>query len=341
MLQESHTSSSSSFPIAYKPDITMDSKANTTPYDLPDNAVWFITGCSSGIGRSLAELVLAHPTHRLVATARSPAALSDLAGAAENADRLLKVALDVTSQAAIDAAVAAALARFGRVDVLVNNAGYGIMGDAEAMAREEERRQVETNFWGPAALCKHAVRVMRDENPKAAAGGKAGGVVLNVTSIGGFVGFPMHSLYHAAKFALEGYTEGMAKEMLPDWNIHFCIIEPGGVNTGFAASVNRGGRHPAYERPDGPGRTLETMVADPRAREMWARPEAVARAMFKVVADAGSGARGRIPIRLPLGVDAYAIIKRAVADVERDLEEFKELSISTQKAAGDDMEALA
>lgn len=219
----------------------MASKPNTTPYDLPDDAVWFsrrppsrhapsslsaltltltpsspVTGCSSGIGKSLAEQVLAHPTHRLVATARKPASMSGLAG---GDDRLLKLSLDVTSQAAVDAAVAAAVARFGRIDVLINNAGFGVMGEAEAMTRDQERAQLEANFWGPVALCKHAVSVMRDENPKAkTGGGRIGGVVLNVTSMGGFVGVPLHGLYSASKFALEGYTESMAKEMLPGWN---------------------------------------------------------------------------------------------------------------------------
>ncbi|KAL8377961.1 hypothetical protein RB595_008581 [Gaeumannomyces hyphopodioides] len=313
----------------------MNSKANTTPYDLPDNAVWFITGCSSGIGLSLAELVLAHPTYRLVATARSPSALSGLAGAD---DRLLKLSLDVTSQEAIDSAVAATLARFGRIDVLVNNAGYGIRGDTEAMTREQERGQLETNFWGPAALCKHAMRVMRDENPKA--GGRVGGVVLNVTSMGGFVGFPSNTLYHAAKFALEGYTESVAKEMLPEWNIHFCIIEPGGVKTQFGANIDNGSRHQAYERPDAPGRKIEALLADLNLPEMLAKPDAVARAMLKVVVDAGSGAHGRIPIRLPLGVDAYGVVKTSLEDVGRDLEEFKELTLSTQKGPADYMDII-
>ncbi|KAL8366307.1 hypothetical protein RB595_004869 [Gaeumannomyces hyphopodioides] len=314
----------------------MENKANTTPYDLPEDAVWFVTGCSSGIGKSLAELVLAHPTHRLVATARSPSSLSGLAGSEE---KLLKLPLDVTSQEAIDAAVAATLQRFGRIDVLVNNAGYGLFGDAEAMAREQERLQLETNFWGPLALCKHAARVMRDENPKN--GGRIGGVVLNVTSFGGFVGFPGTSLYHAAKFALEGYTESFAREVLPEWNIHFCIVEPGGVDTKFTAKAALGSRHPAYAAPDAPARRIEAFMADPAVAKTWAAPEAVARAMVRVVVDAGTdGAHGRLPIRLPLGVDSYGVIRGSLDEVARDLEEFKELTLSTQDVSTRWHEAL-
>jgi len=123
--------------------------------------------------------------------------------------------LDVTSKSSIDAAVAAAVEKFGRLDVVVNNAGYTLSGDTENATDEQERQEIETLFWGPVRISKHAMRVMRDENPKT---GQQGGVVLNVTSLGGFVGWPGAAFYHAGKFALEGFTESVAKEMRPEWN---------------------------------------------------------------------------------------------------------------------------
>ena len=138
---------------------------------------------------------------------------------------ILKLALDVTAQAPVDVAITKALERFGRLDVVVNNAGYAVMGDTEAISDEVARLQIETLFWGTVRVAKHAVRVMRDENPKN--GGQVGGVILNVTSMGGFVGFPGEAYYHAGKFAVEGWTEAVAREMRDEWNSEstpFCPV---------------------------------------------------------------------------------------------------------------------
>jgi NAD(P)-dependent dehydrogenase (short-subunit alcohol dehydrogenase family) len=169
------------------------------------------------MGLSLAQKIAAHPTQRVVATARNP---SKLAPNLPEGPRVHHAALDVTSAESIKAAIDSAVAKFGRIDVVVNNAGYGLMGDTESFVMNAEdhdkaRKVVETNFWGTAQVCAHAVRVFRDVNPKS---GQIGGVVLNVTSIGGFAGFPGSAFYHASKFAVEGYTESMSKEVRADWN---------------------------------------------------------------------------------------------------------------------------
>ncbi|ELQ38844.1 retinol dehydrogenase 8 [Pyricularia oryzae Y34] len=314
----------------------MDSKANKLPYNLPDDAVWFITGCSTGIGNSLAKLLLQHPTYRVVATARKPSTLSQL-GVPGSEDRLLATALDVTSTESIDAAVAAALSRFGRIDVLVNNAGYGLFGDAEACTRETERALFETNLWGPVALSKHAVRIMREENPKT---GPIGGVIMNVSSMGGFITVPSHTFYHASKFALEGFTQGFAKEMRPEWNIHFCIAEPGGVQTEFSSNVNPGHRHPAYDAPDTPSRIIESYLANPESRKYWAKSEPTARAMIEIITGAKEGAKGRIPARVPIGINAFTAVKAEAAKISAELEEFKELSVSTQIELSEELKTL-
>lgn len=173
------------------------------------------------MGLALAQLIASHQTQRLVATARN---ITKLSGSLSTENRrVLLVALDVNSADSINAAFDSAVAEFGRIDVVVNNAGYGLMGDTESFVMntkdmDKARSIVETNFWGTAQVSAHAVRVFRDENPKS---GQIGGVVLNITSIGGFAGFPGSAFYHASKFAVEGYTESLSKEVRTDWNSKF------------------------------------------------------------------------------------------------------------------------
>ncbi|KAM0321728.1 hypothetical protein ACHAQA_009967 [Verticillium albo-atrum] len=284
----------------------------------------FVTGCSSGMGKALADIIASHPTQRLVATARSVSKLSSNFPT-ENPRVLLKD-LDVNSADSIKTAFDSAVAKFGRIDVVINNAGYGLMGDTESFVTnaedmEKARKVVETNFWGTAQVSAQAVRIFREDNSKC---GQIGGVVLNVTSIGGFTGFPGSSFYHASKFAVEGYTESLCKEMRPEWNIHFCIIEPGGTKTNFA---NDGmtwlSPHPAYTALDTPTRLLESYVKSPDMQATWAPSEHVAAAMYEVVAR-----RKAIPLRLPTGAPAWNVIKDECEEVNRALLEVKELSFS-------------
>ncbi|OTA61604.1 short-chain dehydrogenase/reductase-like protein SDR [Hypoxylon sp. EC38] len=296
-------------------------------YNLPKDAVWFITGSSSGIGLSLAQLIASHPTHRLVATARNSSKLAEILTPSE---RIHAVDLDVTSEASIDAAVNAAIAKFGRIDVLVNNAGYALQGDTESALRPDvqaqARKVVETNFWGAARLSLQAIRIFRDENPKS---GQQGGVVLNVTSLGGFAGFPGTAFYHAGKFALEGFTESISKEVRPEWNIHFCLIEPGGTSTRFASagSMDWLPPHPAYAAADSPARIIEGYITNPDIQKTWTPAEKVAAAIYQVVARSKDKS---LPIRLPLTEGAWQVIKSEIAAVNKELEEFKELSVSVE-----------
>ncbi len=187
-------------------------RSNTKLYHLPSDAVWFITGCSSGIGQALAQFI-AKSSNRLVATARNTASLSEITSTGDN---ILKLQLDVTSITSIEAALQATLEKFGRIDVLVNNAGYMLVGDTEAAGDEEARALMDTNFWGLVDVTKRVLPIMRDENPKN--GGQQGGVIANVTSMGGRVGYPASSFYHASKFAVEGWSESLAKELPTAWN---------------------------------------------------------------------------------------------------------------------------
>lgn len=166
----------------------------------------------------MAQLVTQSP-NRVVATARKASTLE----AIPSNDHVLKLELDVTSVASIDAALRATLKKFGRIDVVVNNAGYTLAGDTESAEDGESRALFDTNFWGMVDVTKKTLGIFRDENPRT---GQQGGVVVNVSSLGGWAGFPGQSFYHASKFAMEGWTESVAKELPASWNsklVCYCI----------------------------------------------------------------------------------------------------------------------
>ncbi|KAI8313649.1 putative oxidoreductase [Colletotrichum sp. SAR11_59] len=192
---------------------------NAKPYKIPSDAVWFVSGCSSGIGQSLAQLI-AKTSNRVAATARNPADLSKI----PDGDNVLKLKLDVCSKSSIESALAATITKWGRVDIVVNNAGYTLAGDAEGAGDEESRAVMDTNFWGMVDVTKRALGIMRDENPKS---GQQGGVILNISSIGGWAGFPGQAFYHASKFAMEGWTESVAKELPTAWNTIYTVVSSG------------------------------------------------------------------------------------------------------------------
>lgn len=150
--------------------------------------------------------------HRLVATARK---IDSLAYLPDDNPGVLKLALDVSFKESVDAAVALALGKFGRLDVCVNNAGYSLYGDAENCPEDMMHEVMETNFWGTVRVTQQALRIMREENPKT---GQQGGVIFNVTSMGGRIAVPGNSFYHASKWAVEGFSEAVSKEVKPDWN---------------------------------------------------------------------------------------------------------------------------
>lgn len=188
---------------------------------LPASPVWFITGCSTGFGRDLARLVLDRGW-RAVVTARGADRVADLVGGAE--DRALAIDLDVTDQAQIDAAIAAALDRFGRIDVLVNNAGYGYQATAEEGVDDEIRAQFDTNVFGLFALTRAVLPAMR-----AARGGK----IVNITSMAGMIGFPGSGYYAASKHAIEGWSDSLLAEVGP-LGIGVTCVEPGPFRTDWA-----------------------------------------------------------------------------------------------------------
>ena len=189
--------------------------------DAQSKPVWFITGCSTGFGRELAVILLKRG-YRVVVTARDKAKVDDIvAGHDKNG---LALALDVDKQDQIDAAVKATEARFGRIDVLVNNAGYGYLAAIEEGDDADVRAMFDTNFFGLAAMTRAVLPIMRAQKS---------GAVVNISSIGGFIGFPGSGYYAATKFAVEGLSEALSKEGAPH-GIKVLIVEPGPFRTDWA-----------------------------------------------------------------------------------------------------------
>jgi NAD(P)-dependent dehydrogenase (short-subunit alcohol dehydrogenase family) len=183
--------------------------------------VWFITGSSKGFGRIWAEAALERGDS-VAATARETSSLDALLET--YGDRVQALELDVTDKAAIDRAVVSAHERFGRLDVVVNNAGYGQFGAIEEVSEQEARRQIETNLFGPLWVTKAALPILREQGS---------GHILQVSSIGGVHAFPTIGLYHASKWGLEGFSQSLAYE-LEDFGVKVTIVEPGGFATDWS-----------------------------------------------------------------------------------------------------------
>lgn len=190
--------------------------------------VWLITGCSSGFGRELVKVLLAEE-QLVVATARKVSTLTF-----EESDSLLKAKLDLTSQSDIHAAFDAAIARFGRIDVLINNAGHAIAGPFETLSPKQIRAQYEANVFGTMEMTRKALQTMRQQSPP-------GGLIQQITSLVGRTSLPNVSVYASSKWAIEGFTEGVAQELKPDWNITLMCVEPGPFRTeGMGSSISYG-----------------------------------------------------------------------------------------------------
>jgi NAD(P)-dependent dehydrogenase (short-subunit alcohol dehydrogenase family) len=269
--------------------------------------VWLISGSSRGLGRALAEAVLA-AGDRLVATARDPAQLADLIE--RYGDQVRTFALDVTDPHAAGDAIAAAVDAFGRLDVLVNNAGYGNIGSIEDTSLEDIRAQIETNLFGVINLTKAAIPLMRKQRL---------GHIIQLSSVGGRVGAMGRAPYSAAKWGVEGFSEVLAKETAP-LGIKVTIIEPGGFRTEFAGSSTtiRAGR-PEYDSTVG--------VAARFQRDYnGIQPGAPAKAAAVILQVA---AMDEPPLRLLLGSDAVRIVMQAdLARIKAD-RRWRDLSIST------------
>jgi NAD(P)-dependent dehydrogenase (short-subunit alcohol dehydrogenase family) len=252
---------------------------------ISNNRTIFITGASSGIGRASA-LLFQKKGWNVIATMRSPEKETTL----NTLDRVLCTRLDVTDDASISAAVAAGSEKFTRIDVVLNNAGYGLTGPFEATTPETVRKQFDTNVFG-------SMNVIRALLPHFRA--NANGTILNVTSMGGRIALPLYSVYHATKWAMEGFSESLQYELQP-FNIRVKMIEPGAIATQFydrSLSIAKREGVTAYDTMV--ANTLERMNASGRR---GASPDAVATVIYRAATD------GSWKQRYPAAGNARAIL---------------------------------
>ncbi|KAF3887274.1 MULTISPECIES: oxidoreductase [Nostocales] len=274
----------------------------------PGTQVWFITGSSTGFGRALAEAVLASGD-TAVLTARKPQQVEDLTQ--QFPERSLAVRLDVTKPQEVAEAVKSAIATFGRIDVLVNNAGYGLVGAIEEASDDAIRQQFETNVFGGLSLTKAVLPYLRKQRT---------GHILNFSSVGGFVGFPGAGIYCSTKFALEAISEALAQEV-KHLGIKVTIVEPGAFRTDFngRSLVMSDTQLEEYQAIVGRFRQWLQEVDGKQPGD----PKKAALAIIQAVKSDNP------PLRLVLGEDAVSAINGKLDSVKAELEAWKEVSINT------------
>ena len=270
--------------------------------------IWLVTGSASGLGRSVAEAILASGD-RLVATARDPRRLEDLAK--KHGDRVRAVSLDVADEGAAAAAVREAVDVFGRLDVVVNNAGYGDIAPFEQLSPTRFKALIDTNFYGVVNVTRAALPIMRKQRS---------GCILQISSVGGRLALPGSAGYHAAKWAVGGFTEALAQEAAP-FGVRVCALEPGGMRTNWGARANKEtpALLPDYDASVG-------AVAD-ALKSVWGQetsdPTRVAQVILRLaVAD-------RLPAHLLLGSDAVQFAERAEAARAAEAARWRDISVWT------------
>jgi NAD(P)-dependent dehydrogenase (short-subunit alcohol dehydrogenase family) len=262
---------------------------------------WFITGASRGLGRSFAQAALA-AGDRVAATARDTSTLEDLV--TEHGDAVVPISLDVTDRDAAFAAIREAHRRLGGLDVVVNNAGYGVSGAIEELSEQQARAQVEVNLFGALWVTQAALPILREQGS---------GWIVQVSSIGGLAAFPLTGIYHASKWALEGFSESLRQEVA-SFGIKVLMVEPSGFRTDWAgSSMDRAEPIAAYQQIEA--------IAERRAAQrdenngsQPGNPDLAARALLETLD------RDDPPFRLLLGNIAYDV---AVDRYQSRLQEFR------------------
>src|SRR5579862_3788619 len=270
--------------------------------------VWLVTGSASGLGRNIAEAVLASGA-RLVATARDPRRLGDLVK--KYGDKVRTASLDVADETAANAAVQAAVDAFGRLDVVVNNAGYGDIAPFEQLSPDRFKALIDTNFYGVVYMTRAALPIMRMQRS---------GCILQISSVGGRLALPGSAGYHAAKWAVGGFTESLAQEVAA-FGVKVCAIEPGGMRTNWGARANKDTPDllPDYEPSVG--------AVAKALKSYWGHetsdPVKVAQVVLNLAAS------DRLPAHLLIGSDAVRFAGEAEATRAADAAHWREISLST------------
>jgi len=278
---------------------------------MTQSSVWLITGCSTGFGRELVR-VLAGRGHRVVATARNPATLEEF----KSNPQVLTAALDVTDPDQIGRAVTEAVTHFGAIDVLVNNAGYGYLSAVEEGEDDEVRAMFEVNVFGLASVTKAVLPGMR---------ARRSGAIVNISSMGGLIGFPGIGYYNATKFAVEGLSEALAKECAP-LGIKVIIVEPGPFRTDWAG---RSLKTPKTAIAD----YAETAIARRQDVEGYSgqQPGDPVRAAEAIAAAVESP---KPPLHLVLGRIAYEQVSNKLKDFGSELAAWREVALGADFPGG-------
>lgn len=268
--------------------------------------VWFITGCSTGFGRNLAEEVLSKG-EKVAVTARNPEDVKTLV--TKYPESAIAIKLDVTVKEQVVAAVKQATDHFGRIDVLVNNAGIGYFGAIEESEDEEVRRMFEINFWGLASVTKEILPVMRAQRS---------GHIVNISSVGGLVAFPGIGYYNATKFAVAGFSESLSKELAP-LGIKVTLVAPSGFRTDWAGrSANN--TKTVIEDYAATAHTNQDTIRGYSGNQPG-DPQRAAKAIVKAV-------NAEIhPSTLMLGAGALKGIRNKISDLQKDIDAWEQTSL--------------
>ncbi len=277
--------------------------------------VWFITGSSTGFGRELAEQLLGKG-YRVVATARKTETIGDLAEKYPETARAVR--LDVTNADDVRSSVETALAEYGKIDVLVNNAGYGLGGGIEEPSMEQIKTQFDTNLFGLIRMMREVLPSMRKQKS---------GHILNVSSVVGFRALPSAGYYSSTKFAVEALSEALAQEV-EHLGIRVTIVEPGGFRTDFAGRSfvqpeNRIAEYVTSERIDNISEWDGVQPGDPKK---------AIKAIIEMVENENP------PLRLPLGEDAVDAIEEKLIAVQKNIDQWRDVAVNT-KVDEDDAES--
>ena len=281
--------------------------------------VWLVTGSASGLGRNIAEAVLASGDH-LVATARDPRRLEDLVKKYGN--QIRTAPLDVADEKAAQASVQLAVDAFGRLDVVVNNAGYGDIAPFEQLSSEKFKALMDTNFYGVVNVTRAALPIMRKQKS---------GCILQISSVGGRLARPGSTGYHAAKWAVGGFTESLAQEVAP-FGVKMCALEPGGMRTNWGVRANKETPVLLSEYEPSVGAVVKALAS------YWGNeisdPAKVAQLILRL-ADTNN-----LPAHLLIGSDAVEFAGQAEATRSAEAKRWREVSVSTDFNASGPLPAV-
>ncbi|SEV88128.1 NADP-dependent 3-hydroxy acid dehydrogenase YdfG [Chitinophaga sp. YR573] len=270
--------------------------------------VWFITGASAGFGKSFAEYAI-QQGYQVVVTARRLDKLESIKALAP--DQVEALRMDVNNNTEVSQAVTSAVSRFGRVDVLINNAGYGIVGAVEETPEDELRAQMETNFFGAVSVTRALLPLFRQQQS---------GAIVNISSLGGQLSVPGFGAYSASKFALEGISEALAAELAP-LGIKVLIVEPGQFKTELAGAAMRYMPElAAYKDTVGPTRNFAQTMHGTQEGDPFKAAAAIDKALLAA----------NTPLRLQLGEDAVNAIKQHSENLLKDLAAWEQVAVDTK-----------